>query len=242
MVFDPFGDFATAGYLRNVVREKDLDLIKKAEHQLFRAQLPTALEYIARPQQIQYAHFLEVHRILFGGLYPWAGKDRAETFPDRAVLRGSVFFADPRMCRRAIDHGLELAARPGGMRRQPGAIMGMFAFGHPFLDGNGRTILLVHAELCYRAGFSINWNRTHKSQYLQALTREIEDPHGGHLDAYLHPFVEARIPRGQWLASVHDLPGLEGATDIVDTSAAYADPDVTDNYREFERKRGYRLD
>jgi cell filamentation protein len=26
--FDPFGDFATEGYLRNVEKEKDLDIVK----------------------------------------------------------------------------------------------------------------------------------------------------------------------------------------------------------------------
>jgi cell filamentation protein len=46
-VFDPFGDYSSAGYLRNHDREKNLAIVKIAEHELFRAQLPTALEYLA---------------------------------------------------------------------------------------------------------------------------------------------------------------------------------------------------
>jgi fido (protein-threonine AMPylation protein) len=29
------------------------------------------------------------------------------------------------------------------MRERPGEVMGYFAHGHPFLDGNGRTIMVV---------------------------------------------------------------------------------------------------
>lgn len=42
-MFDPFGDFATEGYLRNFEKEKDLEIVKIAEHELFRAQLPVPL-------------------------------------------------------------------------------------------------------------------------------------------------------------------------------------------------------
>jgi len=84
-VFDPFGDFATEGYLRNYDKEKNLDIVKIAEHELFRAQLPAALAFLATRKQIEYADFLEVHRILFEGLYPWAGKDRAEILPIQRV-------------------------------------------------------------------------------------------------------------------------------------------------------------
>ena len=69
-MFDPFGDYATEGYLRNFDKEKDLEIFKIAEHELFRAKLPEALAFLATKKTIQYADFLEVHRILFEGLYP----------------------------------------------------------------------------------------------------------------------------------------------------------------------------
>jgi cell filamentation protein len=46
-VFDPFGDFDTAGYLRNFEQEKNLRIVKIAAHELFRAQLPCALDYLS---------------------------------------------------------------------------------------------------------------------------------------------------------------------------------------------------
>ncbi|WP_084136082.1 Fic family protein [Pollutimonas bauzanensis] len=42
--------------------------------------------------------------------------------------------------------------------------MGMFAYGHPFLDGNGRTMLVVRSELCFRANMSVDWTQTQKAR------------------------------------------------------------------------------
>lgn len=239
--FDPFRDFSTAGYLRNTQREKDLKIVKILEHQLFRTQLPQALEYLSRRSRIEYRDFLEVHQILFGALYPWAGQDRMQTLPDRAVTRGDVYFCEPSLCERAVSEGLRLGQDPLVMAHRPGHVMGFFAYGHPFLDGNGRTMLLVHAELCMRAGISVDWPRTTKAAYLKALTDEIEDPKGGHLDKYLQPYVAPAVTREWWLQSAANLPGLDGAGPSTDAAHSYADPDVREQYQQFERRRGYDL-
>ncbi|MBP1202948.1 cell filamentation protein [Duganella sp. 1411] len=239
-MFDPFGDFETAGYLRNTGGEKDLSIVKVAEHALFRAQLPAALDYLVTCRRIEYEDFLNTHRLLFGGLYPWAGQDRAAVLPDKAISKGPVYFCHPRDCRRAVEDGLVQAQEKGQMPTHPGFIMGLFAYGHPFLDGNGRTMLLIHSELCFRAGLSIDWTRTQKEPYLQALNLELESPNAGHLDAYLLPFIGPPIPREQWRASVAVMPGLDGVDAEADAVAAYADPHVARDYAEFARKRAYR--
>lgn len=51
-MFDPFGDFKTADYLRNTSAEKDLAVVKAVEHTLFRAQLPQALALLAKCRTI----------------------------------------------------------------------------------------------------------------------------------------------------------------------------------------------
>ena len=56
-MFDPFGDFDTEGYLRNFDKEKDLEIVKIAEHELFRAQLPVALNFLAKKKRIEYSDF-----------------------------------------------------------------------------------------------------------------------------------------------------------------------------------------
>lgn len=56
-MFDPFGDYDSRGYLRNTAGEKDLEIIKIAEHELFRAQLPIALDFLAQCKRIDYPDF-----------------------------------------------------------------------------------------------------------------------------------------------------------------------------------------
>jgi fido (protein-threonine AMPylation protein) len=62
------------------------------------------------------------------------------------------------------------------MVAKPGEIMGYLAYGHPFLDGNGRTIMVLHCVLAQRAGFSIDWATTSKNDYLAALTKNLKTP------------------------------------------------------------------
>jgi cell filamentation protein len=44
MSFDPFGDFAIEGYLRNVEKETDLDIVKRLEHASFTTGLDEAFD------------------------------------------------------------------------------------------------------------------------------------------------------------------------------------------------------
>ena len=135
---------------------------------------------------------LDAHRRLFGRVYPtWAGKDRLARFPDKAVNKGKIFFAHPADIARAVGHALQQGNRPAVMREQPGEVMGFLAHAHPFLEGNGRTILAVHSELARRAEISIDWRSMSHRDYLSALTRELQQPSQGQLEGYLKPFISA---------------------------------------------------
>ena len=193
MSFDPFGDFETRGYLRNLFGEKDPAIVKRLEHSAFVAGLFEAFQYLNSVPRLCYEDVLKTHRILFGDLYPWAGQDRMQTAPEIAVSKGPVLFAHPRDARAAVAYGLTLGTDPKTMSARPGEIMGYLAFGHPFLDGNGRTIMVVHAALAERAGFSLEWTATSKNDYLGALTKEIAQPTAKHLDAYLKPFLRPAV-------------------------------------------------
>ena len=123
------------------------------------------------------------------------------------------------------------------MRQHPGEVMGFFAYGHPFLDGNGRTILIIHSELCHRAGFCIEWQRTRKEDYLAALSNEISSPSNGHLDSYLSHFIAQSRDRDLWGSSIDGIQGLDGRS-IQDTvEGEYSDARVTQKYQEFEINR-----
>jgi cell filamentation protein len=125
------------------------------------------------------------------------------------------------------------------MNAKPGRVMGLFAYGHPFLDGNGRTMLLVHLELAYRAGFSIAWANTSKADYLAALSDEIRTPNRGIFDSYLLQFKGQRLERQDWGKTLFAMKGLDGMDEGNLVEGDLADPAVAERYREFEQRRGY---
>ena len=211
MTFDPFEDFDTRGYLRNTKGLKDPEAVKLFEHAVFRLNVEdalAALQTTAHP--LGYQDVTDTHKRLFGDVYPWAGQDREALAPLLAVGKGGRYdlFAHPRDARRAVEHALRMASDPVQMRARPGEILGLLCHGHPLLDGNGRTLMTVHAELCRRAGIRIAWEDMAKADYLTALTRELEQPGRG-LDAFLAPHV--RRPAAdvaQDAERLRTLPGL----------------------------------
>lgn len=240
MTFDPFHDFETRGYLRNVFGEKDPEIIQHLEHSSFVEGVDGAFKHLSRASQLAYQDVLETHKALFGDIYPWAGQDRSQIAPDIAVTRGSVLFAHPNDARIAVDHALRMGQDKAFMASKPGEVMGYFAYGHPFLDGNGRTIMVVHTELAERAGISVDWAATNKAEYLTALTRELDSPGKGHLDAYLKPFVGPAIGRDRLVGNVAGAPGLDGSVQQITANevlGTFSDPILQARYRHQEDQR-----
>src|SRR5258707_14647072 len=66
VTFDPFGDFATEGYLRNYEKEKDLAIVKRAENASFMTGLDEAFAHLAESKVLTYDDVLTTHGILFG--------------------------------------------------------------------------------------------------------------------------------------------------------------------------------
>jgi cell filamentation protein, protein adenylyltransferase len=211
VTFDPFGDFATEGYLRNFEKEKDLAIVKRAENASFMTGLDEAFATLARSKVLSYNDVLTTHAILFGAIYPWAGEDRTRTAPKLTIKKGPVIFVNAPEIRTAVEFALRKGQDTDYMKAKPGEIMGYLAYGHPFLDGNGRTIMTVHSVLAQRAGFSIDWSATKKDAYLDALTQEIENPSKGSLDTYLKPFIRDPIAYERLATAIVEAPGLDGS-------------------------------
>ncbi len=239
-MFDPFKDFETAGYLRNTFQVKDAEQVKRIEHDLFLANLPDALAFMASCTQITYADFAEVHRLLFSAFYPWAGTERSVTAPGIAISKAGTLFSHPNDAQRAVMEGLRIGQKVERMRQCPGLVMGLFAYGHPFLDGNGRTMLVVHAELAFRADFSINWTKTSKHDYLAALSEEIKRPAQGILDSYLLQFKEKRVEPDTWGKNIQSIKGLNGLNAENQVDGDFSNPVVAEKYHAFDHDRGYR--
>jgi cell filamentation protein len=67
-VLDPFGDYETAGYLRNTYREKDLLLVGHLETAAFEQEVLTTVRFLRRRPSLQYQHIAETHYRLFNSL------------------------------------------------------------------------------------------------------------------------------------------------------------------------------
>lgn len=232
MTFDPFGDYEQAGYLRNVQALKDPTEVKRQEHFAFELSIDDALAFLAKKRPLDYSALLEVHRILFESFYPWAGQDRFELVPHLAVFKGPegdphrTLFSDPREIARSVTYALQLAADKKHFKANPGLVLGQLCFAHPFLDGNGRSILLFFMELTFRAGFSIDWGQTRKDLYLLALNQEIAHPNQGHLDAYLTDFIVPIHGRDRWIEVIGQINGLDGLDSEDINYESVDDPDV----------------
>jgi cell filamentation protein len=72
--------------------------------------------------------------------------------------------------------------------------------------------MATDAELAHRAGISIDWKQTDKTDYLAALTIELNDPGKGHLDLYLKPFLREAVGRQQSTSELKSLKGLGETT------------------------------
>jgi cell filamentation protein len=225
VTFDPFGDFATEGYLRNFEKEKDLAIIKRAEHASFVTGLDEAFAYLAKSKVLAYEDVLKVHGILFGAVYPWAGQDRIQTAPKLTIKKGAVIFANVSEITAAVEFALRKGQDKEYMKARPGQIMGYLAYAHPFLDGNGRAIMTVHSVMAQRAGFGIDWSSTKKETYLDALTREIENPSQGHLDAYLKTLMRDPVTHEQLAIAVVQAPGLDGSVQGAELNEVLGDAD-----------------
>jgi cell filamentation protein len=237
VTFDPFGDFDTQGYLRNLAKEKDPDIVRRLEHASFMTCIDAALERLTKIKRLAYPDVLETHRILFEAVYPWAGQDRRMTAPDLAISKREVLFAHPEHLQRAIDYALTHGQDKEFMREKPGVVMGYLAYGHPFLDGNGRTIMVVHGVMAQRAGISIDWAATEKVGYLSALTEELDNPDQGHLDGYLKPFIRGAVGADRLAAEIALAPGLDGNDEQNEVLGKTSDPALKARYEQQELKR-----
>jgi cell filamentation protein len=194
------------------------------------------LANLAGQKRFGYGDVLGTHKILFEAVFPWAGEDRLANAPHLVISKGPVLFAYPQDIRRSIDYALERGQDRAFMASKPGEVMGYLAYSHPFLEGNGRTIMVVHSVLADRTGIRIDWAATGKEDYLSALTREIDRPGKGELDAYLKPFIRKADAKAAIAANVAGAPGLEGNADNV-VLGDIRDPELRTRYDAQEMKR-----
>lgn len=194
---DPFGDRATVGHLRNRIGTADPTEIARIEAVTFAANILPALKTLEALRTITYRDVLAVHQRLFSPVYPWAGQDRASLLPETPGSRVSSLFATPGDAQRNIEAGISMGLDPATMRSQPGEVFGRLAKARPFLEGNGRALMAVHADLARRADINIDWSQITKPAFMSALAKELKDS-GSAMDKLIRPHVQVgALPTAQ---------------------------------------------
>jgi cell filamentation protein len=216
VIFDPFGDYAERGYLRNIAGERNPEIVKQVEHASFRANAESAMNELALRVPITPDAVAQVHKTIFQDVYPWAGQTRDKLVPGMIIEKAGdpYLFARTDMIANETKFALDQGNDPAFMRARPGEVMGGLAFAHPFLEGNGRTIMVVHSVLAQRAGISVEWEKTNKEEYLQFLTAEMKVPGKGHLDTYLKPFVKDAISQTEQLQVLLNMKALGPGSEL----------------------------
>ena len=91
--------------------------------------------------------------------------------------------------------------------------------------------------LSQRAGFSVDWAATSKSDYLASLTKELDALGGGHLDAYLKPFIREAMGDDFLAAHIIEAPGLDGKAEQNEVLGKTSEPALQARYEQQELKR-----
>jgi cell filamentation protein len=190
-ILDPWGSYETQGYLRNRYKEKDLRLVGRLETAAFEQEVVQVVRFLRRLRSLSYEHVTATHQKLFHSVYPWAGQDRSVTAPHIAIVKAGykTLFAHPADVKRAAEYALRLGQDTAYLQRHPGEVFGYLAHAHPFLEGNGRAILTIFAELSRRGGFHVEWEAIDKVDFLETLTRELLQPGKAIMDRLVLPHV-----------------------------------------------------
>jgi cell filamentation protein len=184
-LWDPFGDRATRGILRNCLATADPSKLEKLEFITTSCGMAPAIIHLRAVPTVTLDAWLGVHGMLFGAVFPtWAGRIR-----EHPVGRGSVRFNLPHLVKKEAEAVLAEAATPGFVAANLGYVYGELAFHHPFYDGNGRSLNTVFTELLRREGKRLDWERLEPDAYLAALTPAVLLRHYAPLDAFLGSLI-----------------------------------------------------
>ncbi|HWV58771.1 MAG TPA: Fic family protein [Longimicrobiales bacterium] len=150
-----------------------------------------ALAFAERQTTLSMDTLCGVHRIIFGELYPWAGK--ARTVP---LFKNNTQFAPPERIPGWLDAvlpGFEsaLRQRPMDFNQLLAELWGRMNWLHPFPEGNGRATQIFITAVARRHGRDIDWNKVARSDELHAARASITQdfaPYRALLTVAVHPF------------------------------------------------------
>ncbi|MFD2370598.1 Fic/DOC family protein [Brevibacillus sp. GCM10020057] len=117
-------------------------------------------------------HLCDIHKFIFGDVYPFAGKLR-----DENISKGNFRFASARFLHEQTDELLHKLKQENDLKdlaydhfvdRLTYYVTELNVL-HPFRDGNGRTQREFIRCLALQAGYQIDWTRVERNQIRRAM-------------------------------------------------------------------------
>jgi cell filamentation protein len=163
--------------LKNKLNIRDLAILKKAEEEI------TVVKQMALYQNpikgnFTKAHLMNIHKFIFGDIYPFAGKIRKEK-----ISKPDTMFYPPNLIDRELDK-IFLKIKSEVMLKEKSEdkvfdnlayVMAELNIIHPFREGNGRTIREFIRLMAKRCGYSLNWGNVDSDKLLNASILSVDD-------------------------------------------------------------------
>ena len=127
------------------------------------------MEFMEPPYSV--ATLKQIHRILFGKIYGFAGEIRT-----LAISKGSTRFCSPEFIEKEISKELSRIANASWFDGYPRDLLvasiaesyGTLNVAHPFREGNGRTQRILYEWIIFNAGYSIDWALAEREEWIDA--------------------------------------------------------------------------
>ncbi|MBO4524468.1 MAG: Fic family protein [Ruminococcus sp.] len=163
--------------LINKLNIRNSDELKRAEEEI------TALkQYMLMESPIKgrftKTQIINIHRFLFGDIYPFAGHIRREQ-----ISKGNTMFFPPHLIGPELDKVFSKLHNDNMLReternnqiKHLSYIMSELNIIHPFREGNGRSIRELIRCMALHYGFSLDWSNVDRNTMLNAAVRSVVD-------------------------------------------------------------------
>lgn len=206
MSADPYLNVST-GVLRNKLGLADADALQWAEGFHAKTAAPEAMQYADGVAHLNKQAFKQIHCMLFGAVYEWAGEfrsvylrkeDGGQPFapPDRlqGEMQERILPAFNRTARRAGDDDRVFADALG-------VCWGELNVLHPMREGNGRTTQIFINALAHRYGRDIDWRKVSREvEHAAAKSAMTADytPYIKLLEGAMQPWDKSQTPSMYW--------------------------------------------
>ena len=163
--------------LINKLNIRNNDELKRAEEEITSLKQYMLMESPIKGRFTK-TQLINIHRFLFGDIYPFAGHIRREQ-----ISKGNTLFFPPHLIDPELDkvfsklHNDKMLYETDRKKqiKHLSYFMSELNIIHPFREGNGRSIRELIRCMALHYGFSLDWSHVNRNTMLNAAVRSVVD-------------------------------------------------------------------